>query len=474
MFNNVSRTEARKILLSDEATSPLLPLFDLLTSHPCNSWYFNENKEPNHLKQDEGFPQGCPLSPLFSCLVLLALTNQINKEQAQRAATRKRSGDTGNDGRGGKAHTASIMDDTSVCLPHCDLPWFLHRFKELGEPLGIIMNHSKTKILTTTTNKPSAKTLSPPAQQHIEEALSFLAPQAPDTAEITTGVRFLGQPVGSKKFAQEYINQRLDKMNDTMNQINQLHDLQTQHTLFKYSLVASIMHLLPSDITLANPATDTRSTLWSSETTRKTDQLTKRFLAMLTSLGEDDISKTSTIIAALPQRLGGLGYQMAAAAAYPRFLTQMVRAINLASSKATPIPDVHSRHFHKWTEATTPTMVKFRKGLSLFAHEHTEEALFTPSRYDRQTHHNLMNHIMREHVVERLFQVTAPDQRIFLPSLLSPLTVRILTVYGGKILHLIDSPCHIASCYRIMPSSFELCSLASRYIDLYFFANHEK
>ena len=53
-------------------------------------------------------------------------------------------------------------------------------------------------------------------------------------------------------------------------------------------------------------------------------------------------------------------------------------------------------------------------------------------------------------------------------------SVRILTVYGGKILHLIDSPCHIASCYRIMPSSFELCSLASRYIDLYFFANHEK
>ena len=53
-------------------------------------------------------------------------------------------------------------------------------------------------------------------------------------------------------------------------------------------------------------------------------------------------------------------------------------------------------------------------------------------------------------------------------------SVRILTVFGGQILHLIDSPCPIASCYRIMPSSFELCPLASHYIDLFFFANHEQ
>ena len=428
MFNNVSRTEARRILLSEDATCPLVPIFDLLTNHPCDSWYFNENHEPHTLQQEEGFPQGCPLSPLFSCLVLLALTNQLNKEQAKRASTRKQSGDIGDDNKGGVAHTASIMDDTSVCLPHCDLPWFLSRFQELGAPLGIILNHSKTKILTTTTGNTACDTLPRRAQQKVQEALSFLCPEEPERAEITTGVRFLGQPIGSHVFAKQYIRERLDKLVDTMDRISQLQNLQTQHTLYKFSLVASIMHLLPSDITLANPAGDQRSTMWDSDTTRRTDKLTARFLARLTSTRDTDVNETAIIIASLPQRLGGLGYQMASSAAYPRFLTQTVRAIKLASSTDTPIPHVHSRPFLNWEDSTTSTMTKFRKGLSLFAHELADKALYTPSRYDKHTHNSMMNHIMREHAIARLFTITDANQRIFLPSLLSPLTSMVFSL----------------------------------------------
>ena len=114
MFNNVSRTEARKILLENEATTQLVPLFDLLTTHTCNQWYFDKHKTAKYLKQDEGFPQGCPLSPLFSCLVLLALTNKLNKEQANRAQQRKRNNNPHDNEKGEIGHTASIMDDTSV------------------------------------------------------------------------------------------------------------------------------------------------------------------------------------------------------------------------------------------------------------------------------------------------------------------------------------------------------------------------
>ena len=428
MFNNVSRTEARKILLEDEATTQLVPLFDLLTNSPCNQWYFDENKNARYLTQEEGFPQGCPLSPLFSCLVLLALTNKLNKEQAKRAQLRKVSHDPHDDTMGGIGHTASIMDDTSVCLPHCDLLWFLQRFEELGKPLGIILNKNKTTILTSTTGTSPSHNLKPEQQQNLQKALEFLSPDNPEKAEITHGVRFLGQPIGSQSFAQQYINQKLENMCNKMDCLTQLNDLQTQHSLFKYTMISSIMHLLPSDILLANPNQDPRTTLWTSPTTQRTEKLVARFLAQLTSLPEHQITETSTLIATMPQRLGGLGYHQAATAAYPRFLTQTARAIHLASSTENPIPAVHQRHFTSWKDSTNGHMTTFRKALSLFANEQAEESLYVPSRYEPTTHNRLLKHTVQEHTLPRLIVVTDPNQRLFLPALLSPLTSMALSL----------------------------------------------
>ena len=428
MFNNVSRTAARKILLDDEATTKLVPLFDLLTNNPCDQWYFDENKKAKHLIQEEGFPQGCPLSPLFSCLVLLALTTQLNKEQAKRAQQRKMSNNAYDDGMGGISHTASIMDDTSVCLPHCDLLWFLRRFEELGKPLGIILNKRKTTILTATTGVSPRHNLDPEQQQDLQQALAFLSPDDPDQAEITQGVRFLGQPIGSQTFAQQYIKDKIDRMHHKMDCFLQLDDLQTKHNLFKYTMIPSILHLLPSDIVLANPDRDPRTTLWTSNTTRLTENLITRFLADLTSLPENEISTTSTLLASIPQRLGGLGYHQAAVSAYPRFLTQTARAIALASSTDTPIPSVHQRNFTTWETSTDDHMTKFRKALSLFANEHAEEALYAPARYDPTTHNRLLHHTVQEHTLPRLIAETDQDQRIFLPGLLSPLTSMALSL----------------------------------------------
>ena len=427
MFNNVSRTEARKILLENEATTQLVPLFDLLTKHTCNQWYFDDNKAANYLTRTEGFPQGCPLSPLFSCLVLLALTNKLNNEQAKRAQLRLRNNDPNDDGMGGIGHTASIMDDTSVCLPHCDIPWFLHRFEELGKPLGIVLNKSKTTILTST-NGHSPSNLSENQTHSLNQALLFLSPDDPSRAEITSGVRFLGQPIGSTAFARQYINKKLQGMQHKMNCILQLNDLQTQHNLFKFTMVSAILHLLPTDVNLAYKQTNPRTTLWSSPTTTQTEQLITNFLAKLTSLPENEISTSSALIATIPQRLGGLGYQQAAVAAYPRLLTQTARAIALATSTDTPIPLVHQRQLSNWKDSTNEYMTTFRKTLSLFANEYADESLYVPTRYDHTTHNRLLNHTVQEHTIPKLLTETDPEQRIFLPGLLSPLTSMALSL----------------------------------------------
>ena len=424
MFNNTSRTEARQILASRPETTPLLPLYDLLTQTQTPSWFFNDKGEADKLLQDEGFPQGCPLSPLFACLVLLTVTIQINKEQLQRALRRKKAGDAHDDGKGRQAHTASIMDDTSICLPHVDLPWFLARFEELGALLGVQLNKAKTQILTTTTAITATTDgyLPTQAQQHLTDALRHLNPGNPTAAEITTGTRFLGQPVGSQAFARQYIQKRLTQMQQNVDLLTELTDLQTQSHLFRYSLVPSILHLLPTDMVLAHPSNEATTTLWDSPTTTKADGLIDAFLAKITSTPAHQITTMTTIMATLPNRLGGLGYHSPAASARPRLLTQTVRSIRLASSKDWPVPPTHKAAFTDWQHSELPWLQAFRRSIALYTHELAPAPLMNTDLYDKNTHHHLAHHTLVEHLVPSLLSATPPELLPSLPSALSPLT----------------------------------------------------
>ena len=172
MFNACSRSRCREILQRNDATKPLLALFDLLYAADTNNWYQDHEGNNHTLNQPEGFSQGCPLSPLFACLVLSALTATVNKTLSTRALERIRQHITADDNLGGVSHTASVMDDTSVCLLHEDLLPFLNEFDSLGKPYGIHLHKTKTKIVHNGPAPPPTCTSSPPTFSPITHATS--------------------------------------------------------------------------------------------------------------------------------------------------------------------------------------------------------------------------------------------------------------------------------------------------------------
>ena len=291
------------------------------------------------------------------------------------------------------------MDDTSICLPHEDLPWFLRRFEELGKPLGVELSKHKTYILTTTTGTSPTSLLSNTKKESLITALSFLNPTDPRQHEITGGTRFLGQPIGSPNFARQFIALRLEKMSQKISMLEDLPDLQTRSHLFRYSLVPSILHLLPVDMVLAHPDSQSAATVWESPATKHTHRLVKQFLAQLTSTPHDKITETATLIASVTNRLGGLGYHNASSAARPRLITQTARTLKLAVSTETPVPGPHKTFWEDWQHSELPWLTTFRRSLALYAKEYAGGHLTDPRRFDHTTHRGLLHHTITEHTI---------------------------------------------------------------------------
>jgi hypothetical protein len=100
---------------------------------------------------------------------------------------------------GSLAQTKSYLDDTNVILPYRDLSWFIHTFAERGAPLGIYLNPTKTKILTSLTPiSPICNTnITTKDTQSLCEALAKLG----SNSELLEGTCFLGQPLGNSSYA---------------------------------------------------------------------------------------------------------------------------------------------------------------------------------------------------------------------------------------------------------------------------------
>jgi hypothetical protein len=328
MFNAVSREACRSALEEHDEFRALLPLFDLLYSSNNLCWYRKPDGTFATFEQAEGFAQGCPLSPFFASIVLHILLTNLNSELRSRALTRRVNKTfPGDDNLGSLAQTKSFIDDTTILLPYCDITWFLSTFAKLGEPLGIVLNRTKTKILTSITSISPIfnQSISEDDAHHLCSALSTLG----KNSELLQGTRFLGQPLGSSDFACTFLtNKASDYVEATTRLLDRLCDTQTQCSLFKNCTQASVPHLLASDVyynlDLNNPPELSK---WSSPFTDAIINADHHFLSHVLNTPYP-MPEHALFIASYPARDGGVGLRDPVTNAIASYIVPLSRSIH--------------------------------------------------------------------------------------------------------------------------------------------------
>lgn len=177
------------------------------------------------IAMEEGVNQGCPLSCTLAAIVLHAILAPLAQKLRDRAAARLAQGDPGDDGFGGISDPMAYVDDNQVVIYLADALFFLEEFDGLAKPKGIYMNTIKTRICTSTSGSSALPAIErrygPALADSIRKALATYStkpaptPADPDATvpvEITTGLRILGQPVGSAAFAREFFDTAISKV----------------------------------------------------------------------------------------------------------------------------------------------------------------------------------------------------------------------------------------------------------------------
>lgn len=154
-------------------------------------------------------------------------------------------------------HTASvIVDDTSIIIAYSDLPYyFIHQCQEFGKPLQYrhLSQFTQTENSHFNSYWPIASPLSPQDHFHLQSTIDYLKESSGSqtSPKITTGARFLGFPIGSATFANEYNTTKssFDTFNTDLSKlISRVHDLQTQAQRFRLCAIPSITFHLAADV----------------------------------------------------------------------------------------------------------------------------------------------------------------------------------------------------------------------------------
>jgi hypothetical protein len=169
---------------------------------PTRCYYRRPDGTLASFLQEEGFPQGDPLSPFWSCLVLALLFNPLNEALATRANDRLQRSIFGDDGRGTRSANMAYFDDSLLFPAYEDLSFILAFILQKGPALGIFLSIPKTKLLTLPSNTPST-VLTASQTAHLTTALTILNGSS---SIVTGGIRYLGQPLGDKNFANAYLS----------------------------------------------------------------------------------------------------------------------------------------------------------------------------------------------------------------------------------------------------------------------------
>ncbi|MGH7955294.1 MAG: hypothetical protein ACREOZ_04970 [Gloeomargaritales cyanobacterium] len=339
MFNSVSRKCSRDQLL--EKLPHLVRYFDLLHEQAQKCWYLKPDGDWGWLRQVEGFPQGCPLSVIFSCLVLHQILIILDSELRLRAASRLDEGDVGDDGMGSITDIFAFLDDTNATIPYDDLLFFFQRFAELGAPLGCRLTPHKCKILTSTNSTSPSHHLPARHRQILKQALNDFCGGA--EGELVSGTRLLGCPIGSSAFATSFHLDAVRRLNEaTSLLIKRIADPQICFQIYKACIQPMVAHLELTDTLHTPPAQIEPSTV-----TLKTMDNLYHFVSQII-YGRDSkhtLPYLSQILAIRPVGQGGLGLRSTQDSRVGRLVVPTCRSIRFAlqglTFRGTPSDEDH-------------------------------------------------------------------------------------------------------------------------------------
>ena len=384
MFNEISRD---KILQVIQAKFPkMLPLVSLLYSDPGTVFFRMADGTWNTQSMAEGVNQGCPLSSILAALVLHEVLAPIDAKLKIRAANRRQQQNTGDDDAGGETHPMAYIDDAGAAVPHEDVEFFFDEFTKLGPQFGCHLNTVKTRIMTSTSGSSAlpaieheygtliadslrraivkysvsevplsrAQAQLPSIESHygleptapIRQAILSASVSAGVSTrannhhiantpisipmEIVTGIRLLGQPLGSLSFARSFFAQRLqENMADATKLLETVSDHQTALRLFAQCTLHKLPHLLGSEVLYCHtPTANEQWDDWTGPLATGINSMVSSFLSKLTQ--RQSIDTDSLLIAYVTIAQGGLGLMDASTRAIPDLVLTMSQAVRHA------------------------------------------------------------------------------------------------------------------------------------------------
>ena len=148
MVNAISREKPREII--SQEFPQLEDYTDLLYEVPGKTVVKKGDGTWEGIPVEEGFTQGCPLSPVFAGMVLRHLTSKIHIHLLQEVIARIRKKLKMDDERGAVPIAMGYVDNVNALITVKDAAEYLRLFEEIGGQLGAILNTKKTRFLTST------------------------------------------------------------------------------------------------------------------------------------------------------------------------------------------------------------------------------------------------------------------------------------------------------------------------------------
>jgi hypothetical protein len=173
----------------------------------------------------------------------------------------------------------AFVDDVGAVIPLEDVLDFCNWFQSACNKYGTEVNTQKTCILTSTTGVshiPELQQQRPEVAASLQQAIAtFSQDDDGHPLEITTGIRYLGLPIGQTEFGTTFLNNHADTIDEAADAVfSHLGDRQTIFQLMVKCVLAKAPHLLPANIYHHTDTTKDFATPfeWSGPFTQRSNQ----------------------------------------------------------------------------------------------------------------------------------------------------------------------------------------------------------